>query len=93
MLADPKKAFTALARHLLLNPTRRQLARAIEWSSFARLQAQEKGFRERPPNADQSFFREGRAGKWKDALTAAQVDRIVRDHGEQMQRFGSLALD
>jgi hypothetical protein len=47
MLADPKKAFTALARHLLLNPTRRQLARAIEWSSFARLQAQEKekGFR------------------------------------------------
>jgi hypothetical protein len=95
MLADPKKAFTALARHLLLNPTRRQLARAIEWSSFARLQAQEKekGFRERPPSADQNFFREGRAGQWKDALTAAQVDRIVRDHGEQMQRFGYLPLD
>jgi hypothetical protein len=94
MLADPKKAFTALARHLLLNPTRRQLARAVEWSSFARLQAQEKekGFRERPPNADQSFFREGRAGQWKDALTAVQVDRIVRDHGEQMQRFGYLPL-
>jgi hypothetical protein len=50
--------------------------------------AREKGFRERPPNADQNFFREGRAGQWKEVLTRAQIDRVVRDHGEQMQRFG-----
>jgi hypothetical protein len=95
MLADPEKAFAALARHLLLDSTRRQLAKAIERSSFARLQAQEleRGFRERPPTADQNFFREGRAGQWKDVLTPAQVDRIVRDHGEQMRRFGYLPLD
>jgi Sulfotransferase domain len=95
MLADPEKAFSALARHLLLNPTRRHLAKAIERSSFARLQQQEreKGFRERPPQADKIFFREGRAGQWKDLLTPAQVDRIARDHGEQMQRFGYLPLD
>ncbi|MGC1777868.1 MAG: sulfotransferase domain-containing protein [Xanthobacteraceae bacterium] len=94
MLADPEKAFAALARHLLLNSTRRHLLRAIERSSFARLQAQEKakGFRERPPQADQRFFREGRAGQWKNVLTSAQIDRIVRDHGEQMQRFGYLPL-
>ncbi len=92
MLADPKKEFAALAQHLLLNPSRRHLAKAIEHSSFARLQAQEteKGFRERPPNASQNFFREGRAGQWREALTPQQVDRIVRDHGEQMQRFGYL---
>jgi hypothetical protein len=49
MLADPMKAFAALAQHLLLALTRRQLRKAIELSSFARLQAQEreKGFRER----------------------------------------------
>jgi Sulfotransferase domain len=90
MLADPMKAFGALAQHLLLAPTRRQLKKAIELSSFARLQAQErgKGFRERPPAADASFFREGRAGQWKEQLTPLQIDRIVRDHGEQMQRFG-----
>jgi len=95
LLADPDKTFVTMARHLLLNPTRRQLARAIERSSFARLQAQEreKGFRERPPNADQNFFREGRAGQWKNVLTPAQVDRIVRDHGEQMQRFRYLPLE
>jgi hypothetical protein len=94
MLADPNKAFGALARHLLLNATPRQLKKAVERSSFARLQAQEreKGFRERPPTADQNFFREGRAGQWKEVLTPAQIDRIVRDHGEEMQRFGYLPL-
>jgi hypothetical protein len=95
LLADPKTAFEAMVRHLLLNPSRRQLTRAIEGSSFARLRAQEqeKGFRERPPKADQNFFREGRAGQWREVLTTAQVDRIVADHGEQMQRFGYLPED
>ncbi len=95
MLADPQTAFAGMARHLHLTATRRQLGRAIERSSFARLKAQEteKGFRERPPNADQSFFREGRAGQWKEVLTIAQIDRIVRDHGELMQRFNYLPLD
>jgi hypothetical protein len=95
MLADPDKAFGALAQHLLLNPTRRHLAKAIKRSSFTRLQAQEKqkGFRERPPQADQNFFRKGRAGQWKDVLTTAQIDRIVRDHGDQMRRFGYLPAE
>ncbi len=95
MLADPQTAFAGMARHLHLTATRRQLGRAIERSSFARLKAQEteKGFRERPPNADQSFFREGRAGQWKEVLTTAQIDRIVRDHGELMQRFNYLPLE
>jgi hypothetical protein len=30
---------------------------------------------------------------WRDVLNPSQVDRIVRDHGEQMQRFGYLPLD
>jgi hypothetical protein len=95
LLADTQSAFAAMARHLLLDSTRRRLIKAIEQSSFARLQAQEreKGFRERPASADQNFFREGRAGQWKDVLTPAQIDRVVRDHGEQMQRFGYLPLD
>jgi Sulfotransferase domain len=95
LLADTQNAFAAMARHLLLDSTRRRLAKAIEQSSFARLQAQEreKGFRERPASADQNFFREGRAGQWKDVLTPAQIDRVVRDHGEQMRRFGYLPLD
>jgi len=92
MLAEPRQAFAAIARHLRIFSTRRQIAKAAERSSFAQLQEQEraKGFRERPPQADQDFFREGRAGQWKDVLTRAQIDRIVRDHREQMRRFGYL---
>ena len=92
MLAEPATTFAALATHLLLGFTPQQLGEAIERSSFARLQAQEneRGFRERPPNADSKFFREGRAEQWRDVLTSTQVERIVRDHGEQMRRFGYL---
>ena len=93
MLAEPKKTFGALARHLLVTPTQEQLANAIDRSSFERLREQEEkaGFRERPEGAER-FFRDGRAGQWKEVLTPAQIQRIVDAHGEQMQRFGYLPL-
>jgi len=89
MLAEPEKTFGALARHLLFAPTSVQLAEAIDRSSFDKLKDQEEkdGFFERPERAER-FFREGRAGQWKEVLTPQQVDRIVKDHGEQMARFG-----
>jgi hypothetical protein len=91
MLADPRSTFGALARHLLLAPSPAQLAEAIDRSSFEKLRTQEEtdGFRERPKEAER-FFRAGRAGQWKEMLTPPQVARIVRDHGEQMARFGYL---
>jgi uncharacterized protein (DUF924 family) len=93
MLADPHKMFGGLARHLLMDATPAQITQAIERSSFEKLQAQEeqKGFREKPEHAER-FFREGRAGQWKEVLTPAQIDLIAKDHGEQMQRFGYLPL-
>ena len=95
MLAAPMKAFGGLARHLRLNPNAAELREAVERSSFERLQRQEvqKGFIERPEESDENFFREGRAGQWKEVLTRAQIDRIVRDHGEQVARFGYLPGD
>jgi Sulfotransferase domain len=91
MLAEPAKTFGGLARHLLFAPTEHQLADAVKASSFSELRAQEEkeGFRERPEKADR-FFREGRAGQWKEILTPQQIDRIVNNHGEQMSRFGYL---
>jgi len=93
MLNDTHKTFGGLARHLLLNPTPAQLALAIERSSFDKLKSQEQqtGFQEKPKTAER-FFREGRAGQWKETLTPKQIDRIVKDHGEQMARFGYLPL-
>ena len=93
MLAEPQKTFGALARHLLFKPSDEQLADAVDRSSFARLREQEdeQGFRERSEKAER-FFRDGRAGQWKEVLTPQQIQRIVDAHGEQMQRFGYLPL-
>ena len=68
---------------------RARIERAIERASFKALRAQEdeKGFREKSPHA-QKFFREGRAGQWRDLLSQSQIDRVVDRHKEQMQRFG-----
>lgn len=93
MLSDPEKIFGKLAEHLLLGATPAQLRQAIERSSFDKLKSQEEkeGFKEKPEHAER-FFREGRAGQWKEVLTSTQIDRIVKDHGEQMKRFGYLPL-
>ena len=91
MLAAPNDAFAKIAAHLMIFANRAQTDQAAELSSFSRLQAAEAagGFLEKPPDAER-FFREGRAGQWRDVLTPAQVSRIVADHGEQMARFSYL---
>ena len=50
---------------------------------------QTEGFRERPKHAEK-FFREGKSGQWKTDLSVNQIKRIVKEHGEQMERFGYL---
>jgi hypothetical protein len=91
MLADPMRVFGGLARHLLLRPTDDQLRIAVERSSFENLKKQEveSGFREKPEKAEH-FFREGKAGQWREQLSRRQVRRIVQDHHIQMKRFGYL---
>jgi aryl sulfotransferase len=71
-----------------------QVQRAMELSGFERLQRQEArhGFPEAPAGAG-AFFRSGRSGEWREALTRSQVERIVRDHGAFMSRFGYLGAD
>lgn len=91
MLERPFETFARLSRHLRLRPAPEQIDEAIERSSFARLKAQEEahGFREKP-EAAKLFFREGRAGQWRQQLSRRQVRRIVQAHAGQMQRFGYL---
>ncbi len=89
MLKSPVKAFGGLVSFMGLTPPRQRLERAIERASFKALREQEdrKGFQEKSPFA-QKFFRAGRAGQWRDLLTQAQIDRVVEQNKEQMQRFG-----
>jgi len=91
MLDRPNRTFRGLATFLGLTPPNDRLRKAIKFSSFDTLKAQERetGFRERSQYS-QAFFRSGRQQQWREILTQEQVDRVVRDHGEQMKRFNYL---
>ncbi|MFA6114168.1 MAG: sulfotransferase domain-containing protein [Sphingomonas sp.] len=67
----------------------KRIAGAAAETTFERLQEAETraGFRERSPKQAR-FFRSGRAGDWRNHLTATQAERI-REHNEAMMaRFG-----
>ena len=89
MLADPHATVRAVAAFLGLSASDADISLAVEATSFARLQEQEReaGFAESPRHAT-AFFREGRADGWRRALTPAQAGRIVAAHGQVMRRLG-----
>lgn len=91
MLARPLETFTRAAAFLELPTDSRRVEKAIQFSSYEELSRQEEegGFVERPPHTSR-FFRRGKAGAWRDTLTAEQVKQIIADHGAIMRRFGYL---
>lgn len=91
LLADPLGQFGGVARKLGITQEEARIRRAVEFSSFESLQAQEAktGFIEKSENS-RRFFRSGRAGGWRDILSADQAAAIERDHAIQMRRFGYL---
>lgn len=91
MLADSLGQLGGVARKLGITQDEERIRRAVEFSSFKTLQAQEAetGFVEKSVNS-QRFFRSGRAGGWRDVLTPAQAAAIEREHAVQMRRFGYL---
>lgn len=92
MKADPAASFGAALDFLGLARDEKRIAKALRFSSFEELKRQEEGsgFRENNPRSRGRFFRDGRAGGWKDTLSAEQVRRLVSCHGFVMRRFGYL---
>jgi hypothetical protein len=90
MLSSPEECFADVVRFCGIELVRNRLLEAIEATRFARLKARELefGFRARPAAATAGFFRQGRAGAWREILSAAQVREIVGAHAAMMQRFG-----
>jgi hypothetical protein len=91
MKTRPLETFTGAVRFAGLSHTEAQIEKAIRFSSFDIVKQQEEseGFREKSPAASR-FFRKGKIGSWQEELTDEQAQRIVRDHGEVMRRFGYL---
>jgi hypothetical protein len=87
--ANAFEEFTTVARLANIPAGADDIRRAIGFSSFdvLRRQEQESGFAERTAR-DTQFFRSGRAGSWRDAMTAEQAAQIVACHHDVMRRFG-----
>lgn len=91
MKRNPQAEFTKVLVHLGLEPDDERLERAIRFSSFGELTAQEsKGnFIERSQKAEK-FFRSGRVGEGIECFSEAEVDQAIADHREVLERFGYL---
>jgi hypothetical protein len=89
--AKPAETTAAALSFAGLDRERGAIERAVDWSRFERLRAQEleQGFTEKPA-ATRPFFRHGAAGRWREELTPGQAARIVRDHEAVMRRLGYL---
>jgi aryl sulfotransferase len=85
------ETFTEAARFCGLPCDPDRVAMALRHSSFEQLRKQERerGFIERPATAS-AFFREGKAGGWKEVLSESRIALIVEVHGAVMRRFGYL---
>lgn len=94
LLDKPRANFKRVVNFLGLKPSSERLERAIRFSSFKVLKAQEEkgGFKERP-TISKAFFREGKKEQWRSKLTPEQVRRIISDHREQMERFDYIPKD
>jgi hypothetical protein len=91
MAADTAGALTRALAFAGREASAEEIARAVAFANFSRLQEQEhaKGFREAPrPRPNGRFFRRGEAAGWRDELTAEQIARIENAHAAMMLRLG-----
>ncbi|MGH8214458.1 MAG: sulfotransferase domain-containing protein, partial [Rhodanobacteraceae bacterium] len=88
LLEKPAKHFAKAAKLIGLGQDKARVERAVKHASFQTIAALEQrdGFVEAVDEKTQ-FFYKGRANQWREALSREQVQRIVEDHREQMQRF------
>jgi hypothetical protein len=91
LIADSGRCLTDVLQWLGYQLARDRASAIAEAASFSQLRLQEdrSGFGE-ASGAQPRFFREGRAGAWRDELPAGISARIEGDHRAVMSRFGYL---
>jgi hypothetical protein len=87
LLANPEKHFARMIKYLGGTAESERLTRAITYSNFKTLAAQEQahGYKAGAPAGP--FFRHGIAGQWRDQLSTAQRNAIEKDHAAVMRKF------
>ena len=91
LFQQPEQTFAQLVRFAALDPNDDRIRKAVSFSLFEKLQAQEAahGFKEKQPTAA-SFFRKGTIASWRGLLSPMQVAQVISDHEIVMRRFGYL---
>lgn len=92
LVDDTASQFAEVLQFLGVKPDAARVDRAVDFSAFDRLQAQEAeaAFHERPASAS-VFFRKGVVGDGEQTLTPEQISTVITDHREIMTRFRYLA--
>lgn len=89
LLAEPERYFARIIRFLGTGEVdAARLQRAIKFSSFHELSAQEAVQGYAAGGRGEKFFRAGRAEQWRERLTPTQAARIVAAHGAVMEKLG-----
>jgi len=91
LVTEPEKYFGKIVHYLGGDAEPERLKRAIEFSSFDTLSAQERAHGYRAGTAAGAFFRAGKTGQWRDALSLPQRLKLETDHAGIMRKFGYLA--
>ncbi|MGE5477123.1 MAG: sulfotransferase domain-containing protein [Bacteroidales bacterium] len=89
LCAAPLEEFRRALDFLGIRAAPQEIHRAVAHSDFAELQRQEQdnGFRERLKD-QQTFFRRGKVGDWRNHLNHEQVRLIETAHAAMMDRLG-----
>jgi aryl sulfotransferase len=89
MLADPAAAIRRAASYARIDHTEADLHRAVALTRFDSLREREArhGFDGGQPRGT-PFFRNGRAGGWRAALTGEHAARIWNTHRKMMEQIG-----
>ncbi len=87
--ASTARCLRLICKHLNVPVDEAKIAKAVKYSSFERLQAEEDAgnFVEASAKAER-FFHRGEMGRWMEVLNPAQVGRIEDAHGDVMEKFG-----
>jgi hypothetical protein len=88
MLNDPITTFTKATRFLEIDTSQSNIVKAINSTSFDKMQHKENetGFREKNQDAT-PFFRLGKSGNWINELSKEQVAAVIKHHSPIMNRF------
>ena len=95
MLAKPFDTISVLSGFLGLPVEPERVKKAIRFSAFRGLITKEDkdGFAEARPDSEAKFFRAGKAGGWRKALSEQQAAQLIEAHRETLLEFGYLATN